>query len=128
MHYKGLFVPVVISLGIVDFVIWIALVEAGVIPPDWLTPGTNAAVFSLLFAISVIVIACPCALGLATPTAVMVGTGVAAKLKILIKGGEVLEQTHRISAIIFDKTGTLTYGKPTLTDYFIINGSRNAGT
>jgi len=112
-------VPVVISLGVVDFLIWLILIETGVVPHEWLTPGTNSGTFSLLFAISVIVIACPCALGLATPTAVMVGTGVAAKNKILIKGGEVLEAAHKISAVIFDKTGTLTHGKPAVTDYTI---------
>merc|ERR1712176_1482817 len=67
--------------------------------------------------IAVLVISCPCALGLATPTAVMVGTGVAAKLGILIKGGEQLQASSEIDAVIFDKTGTLTLGRPIVTDF-----------
>ncbi|CAG8726667.1 7905_t:CDS:2 [Dentiscutata erythropus] len=107
------FVPVVISIAILDFILWISLSATGHIPTDWLPEGENPVIFSLFFAISVMVIACPCAMGLASPTAIMVGTGVAANHGILIKGGgEAIETAFRLDTIAFDKTGTLTYGKP----------------
>ena len=100
---SGYFVPIVLILAIVTFNVWYVLLGA-----------TFAA--SLLFAVAVIVIACPCALGLATPTALMVGTGRGAKMGILIKSGEVLESARNIRFVVFDKTGTLTEGKPVVTD------------
>nr|CAG8588388.1 11925_t:CDS:2 [Entrophospora candida] len=107
------FVPTVISIAILDFFIWFALTNSGIVPSDWITDNLNDTVFSLFFAIAVLVIACPCAMGLASPTAIMVGTGVAAKHGILIKGGgEAIEMAYRLNTIAFDKTGTLTYGKP----------------
>ncbi len=97
------FVPIVISIAILTFLIWVFPLHAGL-------------AFSLMAFTSVIVIACPCALGLATPTAIMVGTGKGAEYGILIKGGEPLEAAEKIGAIVFDKTGTLTNGKPKVTD------------
>lgn len=102
---SGYFVPVVIA---------VALLSSGI----WLISGASW-VFSLNIFIAVLVIACPCALGLATPTAIMVGTGRGAELGLLFKGGRPLETAHRITSIVFDKTGTLTQGKPVLTDIVI---------
>lgn len=87
----------------------------GAYPAEWLPENGNYFVFSLMFAISVVVIACPCALGLATPTAVMVATGVGASNGVLIKGGDALERAQKVKYVIFDKTGTLTQGKATVT-------------
>jgi Cu+-exporting ATPase len=101
---SGYFVPVVITLAIATFIIWF---DFG--PSPSLT-------FALLNFVAVLIIACPCALGLATPTAVMVGTGKGAEHGILIKGGESLETIHKVDTILIDKTGTLTKGEPELTD------------
>lgn len=105
---SGYFVPIVIVLAILSGSIWYLAGESGV--------------FALTIVISVLVIACPCALGLATPTAIMVGTGKGAEYGVLIKSGGALEKTHKIQTIIFDKTGTITEGKPEVTDILTING------
>ncbi|KAJ3231566.1 ATPase Cu transporting protein 7B [Chytriomyces hyalinus] len=112
------FVPAVVAISCITFIVWFVL---GVVYGSAVVPeGSSAFGFALNFAIAVLVIACPCALGLATPTAVMVGTGVAAQHGILVKGGgAALQMASEIKTIIFDKTGTLTLGKPTVTDAFI---------
>jgi Cu+-exporting ATPase len=107
----GYFVPVVISLAILTFIIWF---DFGPAP---------ALTFSLMNFVAVMIIACPCALGLATPTAIIVGTGKGAEMGILIKGGESLETAHKINSIVFDKTGTLTKGEPEVTDVIPLNNT-----
>ncbi|PLS01612.1 copper-translocating P-type ATPase [Neobacillus cucumis] len=102
---SGYFVPVVVAVSILTFIIWYLFVNPNDFPS------------ALETAIAVLVIACPCSLGLATPTSIMVGTGKAAEMGILFKGGEHLETAHKISAIVFDKTGTITKGQPVVTDF-----------
>jgi len=105
----GIFVPVVIGIAILAFSVWM------------IAGGTHAFTHGLLAAVTVLVIACPCALGLATPTAIMVGVGKGASHNMLIRDAESLELAHRVNAIILDKTGTITEGRPTLTDTYFIN-------
>ncbi|MFD2043335.1 heavy metal translocating P-type ATPase [Ornithinibacillus salinisoli] len=102
---SGYFVPIVVGIAIFTFIVWIVFVTPGNMEP------------ALIAAIAVLVIACPCALGLATPTSIMVGTGKAAENGILFKGGEHLERTHQLDAVILDKTGTITKGKPEVTNF-----------
>lgn len=102
---SGYFVPIVVGIAILTFIIWITLVRQGQFEP------------ALVAAIAVLVIACPCALGLATPTSIMVGTGKAAENGILFKGGEHIERTHQIDTVVLDKTGTITHGTPVVTDF-----------
>lgn len=104
----GYFVPIVIAIALIASVLWAISGES--------------VIFYLTIFISVLVIACPCALGLATPTAIMVGTGKGAEYGILIKSGVALESTHKIDTIVFDKTGTITEGKPEVTDIVVSYG------
>ncbi|MDR1300883.1 MAG: heavy metal translocating P-type ATPase [Treponema sp.] len=110
---SGYFVPIVCGIALAAGMAWFIAVSGGIVTPP---AGTSSLEFALTIFISVLVIACPCALGLATPTAIMVGTGKGAEKGILIKGGQALETTHKINTIVFDKTGTLTEGKPEVTD------------
>ncbi|MBT5240886.1 MAG: copper-translocating P-type ATPase [Rhodospirillaceae bacterium] len=107
----AVFVPVVIGIASVSFIGW--LVSGGTIEQ------------ALVAAVSVLVIACPCALGLATPTAIVTGTGAAARAGILIKDVEALERAHRVDTVIFDKTGTLTKGHPAVVDFHVIHGDES---
>ncbi|MDR1072555.1 MAG: heavy metal translocating P-type ATPase [Treponema sp.] len=115
----GYFVPIVCVIAVLAGAAWFAAASSGLVA---LPAGKSALEFSLTIFISVLVIACPCALGLATPTAIMVGTGKGAENGILIKGGEALETTHKIQTIVFDKTGTITEGKPQVTDIVAASG------
>ncbi|WP_404470488.1 heavy metal translocating P-type ATPase [Sutcliffiella horikoshii] len=111
---SGIFVPIVVGIAILTFLVWYFIVD----------PGNFAQ--ALVNLIAVLVIACPCALGLATPTSIMAGSGRAAELGILFKGGEHLEQTHRITTVVLDKTGTVTNGTPVLTDVQLEPGEDEA--
>ena len=107
---SGIFVPIVVGIALLTFLVWIT----------WVNPGAFTPALEAM--IAVLVIACPCALGLATPTSIMAGSGRAAEFGILFKGGEHLETTHHIDTVILDKTGTVTNGKPELTDIIVENG------
>ncbi|KAF9182149.1 ATPase Cu transporting protein 7A [Haplosporangium sp. Z 767] len=118
---SGVFVPIVIVLAILTFAGWAIGGSLGAIPDSWIPEGESHWIYAILYAVAVLVIACPCALGLASPAAVMVGTGVAAKYGILVKGGGfALEMAKRLDIVVFDKTGTLTTGKPKLTDSWVL--------
>jgi Cu+-exporting ATPase len=121
---SGYFVPVVCAIALVAGIAWFIAASFGVVS---LPAGKTVTEFALTIFISVLVIACPCALGLATPTAIMVATGKGAENGILIKGGEALETAHKIKTIVFDKTGTITEGKPEVTD-IIGTGDWGLGT
>ncbi|WP_395092624.1 heavy metal translocating P-type ATPase [Armatimonas sp.] len=111
---SGYFTPVVLIIAVLTFVVWFSF-----------APADPRLTMAFVNAVSVLVIACPCALGLATPTAILVGTGKGAQSGILIKGGAALEQAYKMTAIVLDKTGTITEGKPTLTDLVTFSGSES---
>ncbi len=117
---SAVFVPVVVGLAMLTFLVWLFVVPRFVDPAFY--TGVTPFIKALLAGTAVVVIACPCALGLATPTAIMVGTGKGAENGILIKSGEALETAYKIRAIVFDKTGTLTHGKPVVTDIELAGG------
>jgi Cu+-exporting ATPase len=104
----GWFVPMVLVIAVITFILWYSI-----------TGNLRA---SIVPTVSVLIIACPCALGLATPTSIMVGTGKGAEYGILIKGGDSLQLVHKIQTLVLDKTGTLTQGKPTVTNYITVQG------
>jgi Cu2+-exporting ATPase len=109
----GIFVPVVIGIAILTFILWMVL------------GSENAVTHAMLAAVSVLVIACPCALGLATPTAMMVGVGKGAENNMLIRDAESLEKAYKVNAVVLDKTGTLTEGRPKVTDWKWLNALEN---
>ncbi|RYQ88389.1 hypothetical protein Ahy_B09g095606 isoform A [Arachis hypogaea] len=111
-HISRVFVPLVVVAAFLTWMGWFVPGEVGLYPRHWIPKAMNAFELALQFAISVLVVACPCALGLATPTAVMVASGMGASQGVLIKGGDALEKAHKVKVVVFDKTGTLTVGEP----------------
>ena len=124
----GVFVPIVMAIALASFVAWLAFpdvmrsfAEAGAFLP-WVNPNLGVLTLAIVSVVAVLVIACPCALGLATPTALMVGSGMGAENGILIRSGEAIQTLKDVKVVVFDKTGTLTKGKPSVTDVVPVNG------
>ena len=120
---SNVFVPFVIIVSAFTFFMWYYAGAQNKYPESWLPENESRFIFAMLFGISVLVTACPCALGLATPTAVMVGTGVGASNGILIKGADGLERAAKVNKVLFDKTGTLTQGKPKVLELRVFNST-----
>ncbi|RHY77680.1 hypothetical protein DYB38_010889 [Aphanomyces astaci] len=127
--FASWFAPFVMVVALITFATWYVMLTLDVVPVEWklsmgiVTSGHEDDLFiSVLFCISTVVISCPCALGLATPTAVTVGTGVGSKFGILIKGGRALETARSADVVVFDKTGTLTVGHPSMTEVVVSEG------
>lgn len=125
----GYFVPVVVLLGVLDWIIWMALGLSGRLPESWQDSPGGWEFWSLQFSISVFVIACPCGIGLAAPTALFVGGGLAAQHGILVKGGgEAFQEASQLDCVVFDKTGTITEGgKPSITNHEVVHERSNPG-
>lgn len=126
----GYFVPFICLVGVTTFVVWLGLGLSGKLPIEWRDTTKNWAFWSLQFAIAVFIVACPCGIGLAAPTALFVGGGLAAHFGILVKGGgEAFQEASTLDCIVFDKTGTLTEGgEPVVTDYLWIGESLDEET
>jgi len=125
----AVFVPVVIGIAILTAALWLGAGDAlrgilvaaqGTLP--WVDPQASNLTLALAATISVLVVACPCALGLATPTALMVGSGLGAQHGVLIRNGAAIQTLHRVRVAVFDKTGTLTVGQPRVTDVIALQG------
>ncbi len=124
----SIFTPVILSIALASFILWYTIGLMGKVPEEWtINEGHDPFLFALLFAISTVVISCPCALGLATPTAVMVGTCVGATNGLLIKGGKALELADGVTAVAFDKTGTITTGMTVLSDEIVFSREPDDG-
>ncbi|XP_039141807.1 copper-transporting ATPase HMA4-like [Dioscorea cayenensis subsp. rotundata] len=118
-----IFVPTVVVAAFLTWLGWFITGEVHLYPRSWIPKDMDGFELALQFGISVLVVACPCALGLATPTAVMVATGKGASQGVLIKGGNALENAHKVKAVIFDKTGTLTVGKPAVVNTMVFSNT-----
>ena len=119
---SGIFVPIVLVIAALTFIAWAIIGNVTAANAAGMMGASNPWIIAIIAAVAVLVVACPCALGLATPTAIMVGTGKGAEQGILIKGGESLERIQAVRAVLLDKTGTITKGKPELTDTIALAG------
>ena len=124
---SGIFVPAILVIAALTFITWAIIGNVAATPAAGVMGASNPWIIAIVAGVAVLVVACPCALGLATPTAIMVGTGKGAEQGILIKGGESLERIQAVRAVLLDKTGTITRGKPELTDVFALVDQQSDG-